>query len=81
MKTLASKPLVKSCLFAFFIVHTINSLVINAPQTYITHMNSNEAGSTNDTRYHEYKSIRANPLNSEELTFKHCTNVVVGLYC
>ena len=43
-KPLASKRLVNSCSFAFFIVHTISSLVINAPHTYITHMNSNEAG-------------------------------------
>ena len=32
-------------------------------------------------RYHECKSIRANPLNSEELTFNHCINVVGGLSC
>ena len=32
-------------------------------------------------RYHKCKSIRANPLNSEELTFNHCTDVVVGLDC
>ena len=46
-KLLASKTLANSCLFAFFIVHTIIVLVIDVPYVYIIHVSENEAPWTN----------------------------------
>ena len=43
-KLLVSKTLVNSCLFAFFVVHTINGFGYHVLHIYITHMSINEAG-------------------------------------